>query len=190
MASRLRKLNVSGCWMRYLDLVKLLLPCTALEELCIGGQFDNNDTKINPANFLPQLKSLELTTCLERQWQRVFEARRPHLISLRFSCCHIGMAPGSNYQWTDVSYLWPNLKSLKIQSAVGLSPAVIQEHIIKALPKLEQLMLPLPVANQWKSSDKIMAELKEQLESSVVAPRKLTVSFFDIYYTCHFTPGY
>ena len=82
----------------------------------------------------------------------------------------------------------PNLRELKIVYARGLTADVIQRDIVMALPKLELLTVPTP--SSWNSVNKVKADLKERLESSVPLSRKLIVNFADSYYGCIYRPRY
>lgn len=130
-----------------LDLVKLLSPCKQLEELVIEESPSLiEETSVAPSayskcpNFLPNLKSLEVSCCLG-QWSRIFETEMRALTNLHLYCSHIGVERASDYHWSDAANLWPNLRQLHLDYAKGL-PGMTYVGVLQSFDKLEEVTIP------------------------------------------------
>jgi len=129
------------------DLFKLLSPCKQLQELVIEDSPSLiEETTVVPfayskcPNFLPNLKSLEVSCCLG-QWSRVFETELPSLTNLRLNCSHLGVETVSEYLWSDASKLWPNLRQLHVGYANGLSE-MTYDKVLQSFDKLKEVTIP------------------------------------------------
>jgi hypothetical protein len=137
--NQLQRLELHDC--KYIDLAQLA-QCEQLQELelGIGCVIKLSTTDINPNTFLPNLKKMTSKICLG-QSSALFETSRPSLTLLNLSCVHIGISSASNFCCEDIPGLWPNLETLSICSARGLTLEKFQ-HVIPQLVKLKELELP------------------------------------------------
>ena len=130
-----------------MGLVQLLSPCNALQDLIIERPYcfpDKSDIIIVPpvgVDFLPNLQTLDITSCLG-QWSRLFETTtRPALTNLNLYCSHIGVKEASDYQWTDAFKLWPNMRHMDINFAKGLT-GMSYVDVLPLFEKLEHASIP------------------------------------------------
>ena len=146
IGKQLLQLSFNDCL--YIDLTNLL-PCIQLEQL----DFDSLSTVRTPTAihfdgpFLPRLKKLvDLSSSCLGLWSSLIETERPLLTELRVHCAHIGISSVSHFQWTDIPTLWPNLRTLNVKSAKGLTLDTLCRHILPRMGNLEVLRLPVPAA--------------------------------------------
>ena len=152
-----------------IDFVAELSPCILLEELLIlprctflppsvAAEFPSTDA------FLPRLNKFRVHCCLGR-WSSLFECHRPMLTFLHLACPHFAVASRSQFNWSEIPQLWPNMRHLYLHNPGGLTVDLLRE----AMPQMKCLQLiGLPryfhrTAKELKEIKVLASQLRNQL---------------------------
>ena len=146
LGGRLQELGFDG-----FDTVNIshLIPCVNLENLLIDCRIAVTETEglIRPDVFLPNLKKLQVESCLNSLSRRLMETPRPSLKQLSLTCAHFGIQAASGIQWEDVPDLWPNIQELSFRSSQGLTMDTLCD-IIPRFNDLQKLKFPFKMFRQ------------------------------------------
>ena len=184
IASQLISLKIESCSFTNAQLYQILLPCTRLEELVIKSTFYDKSLAMTTAptvdtGFLPNLKTLDVSCCLG-QCARIFEGMEGRaLTTLRLYCSHLGVEGASDYQWSDVSKFYPNLREMELNYAQGLT-GMMYRDLILSLKKIEKLSIPRPeVFLQFTENERLqnVFSLMNAVDCQRPGSKKLSLEF-------------
>ena len=183
LGSQLIKLDISLTYNfnANIDVFSGLLYCSQLEELSILPYAVSLASQahiefLSTENFLPRLKRLEVSRCLE-VWSRLFECHRPALTSLYLACPHFGMVDRSSFNWIDIPQLFPNLQEFHIDKGEGLSLNILHQFV----PQLKHLK-SLTLSPKILSSDE---NLKFSIEMRQQYPNGPVLRYEDLFIANH-----
>lgn len=149
------------------DLVSEMAPCTQLQELDMYScKFNTTpDPILNDSPFLPNLKKLIISCCLQLSSDRMFEMAIPSLTELHLNCAHFGLPFASDLNWDVLPRLYPKLQVISIRvPCKSLTLSVVRDIATQLLPSLKLIQLPdkmLKTNEEKHLADMLISELEE-----------------------------